>query len=76
MLDGHTKKVKKGSKTKERLIYAAPFHTQLSVLLGRTWRTIWRERVSRRIFNQNEPTRYSSAPLLPRNATLFLRRRA
>ena len=29
-----------------RLMYAAPFHTQVAVLLGRTWRTIWREKVS------------------------------
>lgn len=43
MLDGHSKKT---DKTKdERLFYAAPFHTQVAVLLGRTWRTIWREKV-------------------------------
>ncbi len=28
-----------------RLTYATPFHTQVSVLLERTWRTIWREKV-------------------------------
>ncbi|XP_045029361.1 ATP-binding cassette sub-family G member 1 isoform X2 [Daphnia magna] len=43
MLDGHSKKT---DKTKdERLFYAAPFHTQVAVLLGRTWRTIWREKM-------------------------------
>lgn len=54
MLDG-----KKNSKAKnkanhktidERLIYAAPFHTQVAVLLRRTWRTIWREKVYLTIF--------------------------
>lgn len=50
MLDGN-KKIKKKDKTQnERLIYAAPFHTQVAVLLGRTWRTIWREKVLTPIF--------------------------
>lgn len=43
MLDGRPKKEKK---KKERLVYAAPFHTQVNVLLVRTWRTIWREKVN------------------------------
>ncbi len=37
---------KKKSETGNRLMYVAPFHTQVAVLLGRTWRTIWREKVS------------------------------
>ena len=49
MLDGKKNskvKNKANHKTKdERLIYAAPFHTQVAVLLRRTWRTIWREKV-------------------------------
>jgi hypothetical protein len=30
---------------KDQLAYATPFHTQVSVLLERTWRSIWREKV-------------------------------
>lgn len=46
MLDGRSKKTKKKKKTKkEHLDYAAAFHTQVFVLLIRTWRTIWREKV-------------------------------
>ena len=30
---------------KDRLTYATSFHTQVSILLERTWRTIWREKV-------------------------------
>jgi hypothetical protein len=36
---------KKKLATGNRLMYAAPFHTQVAVLLGRTWRTIWRDKV-------------------------------
>jgi hypothetical protein len=42
MLGGRSKK--KG-KNKDGLTYGAPFHYQVSILLGRTWRTIWREKV-------------------------------
>ncbi|XP_046639075.1 ATP-binding cassette sub-family G member 1-like [Daphnia pulicaria] len=35
---------KNGSR-KDRLTYGAPFHTQVSVLLERTFRTIWREKM-------------------------------
>ncbi|XP_046639058.1 ATP-binding cassette sub-family G member 1-like [Daphnia pulicaria] len=45
MLDGNKKMKKKNKTQNERLIYAAPFHTQVAVLLGRTWRTIWREKM-------------------------------
>ena len=47
MLDGNknSKKKSKSKTTNDRLSYAAPFHTQVAVLLGRTWRTIWREKV-------------------------------
>lgn len=50
MLDGNKKNKKKDKTQNERLIYAAPFHTQVAVLLGRTWRTIWREKVLTPIF--------------------------
>ncbi|KAI9554257.1 ABC protein [Daphnia sinensis] len=43
MLDGHSKKTDKTNN--ERLFYAAPFHTQVAVLLARTWRTICREKM-------------------------------
>ncbi|XP_046632753.1 ATP-binding cassette sub-family G member 1-like [Daphnia pulicaria] len=36
---------KKKLATGNRLMYAAPFHTQVAVLLGRTWRTIWRDKI-------------------------------
>ncbi|XP_046451684.1 ATP-binding cassette subfamily G member 4-like [Daphnia pulex] len=42
MLGGRSKK--KG-KNKDGLTYGAPFHYQVSILLGRTWRTIWREKI-------------------------------
>ncbi|XP_057375091.1 ATP-binding cassette sub-family G member 1-like [Daphnia carinata] len=43
MLDCHSKKRDKTNN--ERLFYVAPFHTQVAVLLGRTWRIIWREKM-------------------------------
>ncbi len=39
---------KKKPNNKNRPVYAVPFHTQVSVLLNRTWRTIWREKVHNR----------------------------
>jgi hypothetical protein len=45
MLDGNSKKKEKKGKNKDGLMYGAPFHYQVSILLGRTWRTIWREKV-------------------------------
>ena len=46
MLDGSSKKKdKKAKKTGKRLMYGAPFHYQVAILLGRTWKTIWREKV-------------------------------
>ena len=45
MLAGSTKRPAKKTK-KDRLDYASPFHTQVAVLLQRTWLTIWREKVS------------------------------
>ncbi|XP_046451696.1 ATP-binding cassette sub-family G member 1-like isoform X1 [Daphnia pulex] len=36
---------KKKRNNKNRLVYGAPFHTQVAVLLNRTWRTIWREKM-------------------------------
>jgi hypothetical protein len=44
MLDSNSKKKEKKSKNKG-LMYGAPFHYQVSILLGRTWKTIWREKV-------------------------------
>ena len=40
------KKIKKSKKKREKLPYAAPFYTQVGVLLQRTWKTIWRENVN------------------------------
>lgn len=37
--------VEKMKNRENRLTYATPFHTQVSVLLERTWRSIWREKV-------------------------------
>lgn len=34
-----------GSRKKEKPTYSAPFHTQVTVLLERTWRIIWRDKV-------------------------------
>jgi hypothetical protein len=34
-----------GSRKKEKPTYSAPFHTQVAVLLERTWRIIWRDKV-------------------------------
>lgn len=34
-----------GSRKKEKPTYSAPFHTQVVVLLERTWRIIWRDKV-------------------------------
>ncbi len=45
MLDGRSKTEQKNRKNKDGLTYGAPFHYQVSILLGRTWRTIWREKV-------------------------------
>ncbi|EFX86592.1 ABC protein, subfamily ABCG [Daphnia pulex] len=45
MLDGNSKKKEKKGKNKDGLMYGAPFHYQVSILLGRTWRTIWREKI-------------------------------
>ncbi|XP_046639073.1 ATP-binding cassette sub-family G member 1-like isoform X3 [Daphnia pulicaria] len=36
---------KKKPNKKNRTVYAVPFHTQVYVLLNRTWRTIWREKM-------------------------------
>jgi ATP-binding cassette subfamily G (WHITE) protein 1 len=52
MLNGLPKKIG----TVSRLVYAAPFHTQVAILLERTWRTIWREKV----------------PLIPTEILLFI----
>ncbi|KAI9552420.1 ABC protein [Daphnia sinensis] len=43
MLEGLPKKSKVG--TAHRPLHAAPFHMQVTVLLGRTWKTIWREKI-------------------------------
>jgi hypothetical protein len=45
MLDGHSKKKDRKAKNKDRIMYGAPFHYQVAILLGRTWKTIWREKV-------------------------------
>lgn len=45
MLEGYSKKKEKKGKNRDRLMYGAPFHYQVYILLGRTWRTIWREKV-------------------------------
>ncbi|EFX86593.1 ABC protein, subfamily ABCG [Daphnia pulex] len=37
--------VEKMKNRENRLTYATPFHTQVSVLLERTWRSIWREKM-------------------------------
>lgn len=37
--------VKQDTGSRDQLPYAAPFHTQVSVLFERTWRTILREKV-------------------------------
>ncbi len=42
---------KKKRNMENRLVYAVPFHTQVTVLLNRTWRTIWREKVLRSILH-------------------------
>ncbi|XP_046632756.1 ATP-binding cassette sub-family G member 1-like [Daphnia pulicaria] len=34
-----------GSRKKEKPTYSAPFHTQVAVLLERTWRIIWRDKM-------------------------------
>ncbi|XP_045029362.1 ATP-binding cassette sub-family G member 1 isoform X1 [Daphnia magna] len=42
MINSHLRTNKRG---KNELSYGAPFHTQVAVLLRRTWRTIWREQI-------------------------------
>lgn len=45
LLDSNQEKVAKQSKSKSRLVYAAPFSTQFSVLLKQSLKTIWRAQV-------------------------------
>lgn len=45
MLDVCSTKKKGKKKNKDEHHYGSPFYSQVAVLLGRTWRTIWREKV-------------------------------
>nr|QBM06376.1 ATP-binding cassette sub-family G member 1-like isoform X3 [Daphnia magna] len=45
MLDVCSTKKKGKKKNKDEHHYGSPFYSQVAVLLGRTWRTIWREKI-------------------------------